>query len=498
VSVELGEASVASGTLLAHLRGRAERTPDGVALRHKELGIWREVRWTGYLEAVLDVARGLLALGLAPGDRVAVLAEACPEWAYLDLGAIAARALTLGLHPGGPPEETAALLAGAGARVLVADDPGEVDAVLGSGTAGPERVVLVGDRPLEGEGQARLRWADLLEMGRTHRAEHPGALDALDPPALDEVIALTLTAGASEPPRVVELTMARVEAALAELTAHGALASPPPGPEDEIFAAVTPAVAHQRLGTTWLGLATGCPVSFPESAATVDEDLREVQPSLIVWPRRAWARQRAEVLAGLEGPSRLKRAALGAGLRLGGADLGSPGMAWPVTAPIRRRLGLARCRGALAVGLEDAGLAAFFRRLGVSLRAWPSLVEEPRGPWAELERRLAAAAVVREAVVRGERGSLEALVAVEDELVGEWARRRGVVALSHRELVEAPEVAAMVVDAVRKADVADEVATVRLLADPLDQTRGDVTPTGELRRWCLREHRQDPRTGPDA
>ena len=62
---------------LIHLAGKQ---PGRVALRRKELGVWHDIFWSEYLRKVRQVALGLHALGVKPGDHVAVLGENRPEW----------------------------------------------------------------------------------------------------------------------------------------------------------------------------------------------------------------------------------------------------------------------------------------------------------------------------------------------------------------------------------------------------------------------------------
>jgi long-subunit acyl-CoA synthetase (AMP-forming) len=467
--------------MLERLEERAERTPDAVALRQKALGVWRVTTWSGYREAVRRAALGLQALGVAAGDRVAILAAARIEWPIAELAVRAVGAVSVGLAPDGPPEEAAAILAETGPRALIADEPARLERVLTGGAPRPEHVVL-----LDGSAAGCLAWAEVLA---------PSAVTPwLTRPGPDEVVTLALTAGAAAPPRPVPLTAADVEAAAEAVAAdHGA---PPPGPGDEVLAALPPALAEERAATTWLGLARGCTVSFPESPATADDDLRELQPTLVAWPARRWAYVRAEVLAGLEGPSRPARAALRSGLRLAGAGGWRRALSAPVVAPLRRHLGLSLCRSALALGdAPDPGSARLLADLGIAVRPTrplPALAEVDERPeaLALAEARLADAPVVRGAVVLGECAErLGALVAVEAELASAWARRRGIATGGHRDLVARPEVTVLIDVAVREANAAlagrAVIVCARPLPEPLSGTRGDVAPNGALRRWDL-------------
>ncbi len=64
---EAAAAGVGYRTVAAMVREWAERSPDKVAMREKEFGIWQEITWADFWETVLDAAHGLLALGVETG-----------------------------------------------------------------------------------------------------------------------------------------------------------------------------------------------------------------------------------------------------------------------------------------------------------------------------------------------------------------------------------------------------------------------------------------------
>ena len=70
-----GGAGTGTTTIVTRVRDWAARLPERVALREKDFGVWQEVTWQGYWDTVLDVAHALIALGVEPGDRVAIPSE---------------------------------------------------------------------------------------------------------------------------------------------------------------------------------------------------------------------------------------------------------------------------------------------------------------------------------------------------------------------------------------------------------------------------------------
>ena len=375
----------AVATVPSRIRDRALRIPEGVALREKRFGIWQEVSWRGYWEQVELAAHGLTALGVAPGDRVAIHSENRPEWLYADVGAVAVRAMTVGLYPTNPPAEVAYLLADSGAKVLLAEDQEQVDKALevADQLPGLERIVYVEPRGVRTyDDPALLSWTELLELGQAHRERHPRLLEELAAQmTADDVVTLIYTSGTTGPPKGAMLTVANIEFAIQTLV-HGDGFFEAAGPDDVTLSYLPLCHVAERIATEWVNAAAGTQVHFAESIDTVQENLREVQPTLFFAVPRIWEKVRATVEIKMASASPLKRANyrlwMGQAARIGAELVANGGAHTPSTRlryalgypflfrSLRKRLGLARCRfagsGAAPIAPE---LLQWFYGLGV-------------------------------------------------------------------------------------------------------------------------------------
>ena len=104
-----------------------------VALRHKTLGIWQEITWSAYADAVRTLAYGLASLGLCRGDRVAIVCENRPEWLYMYLAAQSLGAITFGVYADSSASEVQQAVASTGARVVLVEDQEQTDKVIDGG-----------------------------------------------------------------------------------------------------------------------------------------------------------------------------------------------------------------------------------------------------------------------------------------------------------------------------------------------------------------------------
>nr|WP_228771461.1 long-chain fatty acid--CoA ligase [Actinokineospora iranica] len=101
----------------------ADRFADAIAFRRRVDGSWIDVTTKDFAAHVLAVAKGLIASGLEPGDRVALLAATRYEWTLVDFAVWAAGCVTVPVYETSSAEQVAWILADSGAKAVVVSDP---------------------------------------------------------------------------------------------------------------------------------------------------------------------------------------------------------------------------------------------------------------------------------------------------------------------------------------------------------------------------------------
>lgn len=97
------------------------RKPDH--LKHKVEGQWRDISSHDFRRAVEETSLGLRELGVEKGDRVALLSENRPEWAFVDLATLAAAGVVVPIYATLPPAQALYILNDSEAKVCVASTP---------------------------------------------------------------------------------------------------------------------------------------------------------------------------------------------------------------------------------------------------------------------------------------------------------------------------------------------------------------------------------------
>lgn len=134
VSVPAFVAPVTYGSLADIPFDNANEDPEATALsRRTPDGVWEHVTAAEFAEQVLAVAKGLIAEGLMPGDRLAIMARTTYEWTLMDFAAWAAGLVTVPIYPTSSAFQTRWILQDSGAVALAAETLAQAAAL------GPER-----------------------------------------------------------------------------------------------------------------------------------------------------------------------------------------------------------------------------------------------------------------------------------------------------------------------------------------------------------------------
>jgi long-chain acyl-CoA synthetase len=119
-----------SATIADLCAAAAAKYADQVAIQHKVDGAWRDVTFAQVGEIVTEIGLGLIALGLQAGERVAILCNTRPEWAYAEFAISSAGAVAVPIYPTNSPEECEWVAGNSEAVFVVCEDASQVAKVV--------------------------------------------------------------------------------------------------------------------------------------------------------------------------------------------------------------------------------------------------------------------------------------------------------------------------------------------------------------------------------
>jgi len=356
---------------------------DAVAMREKDLGVWRSVTWRQYGERARRVGLGLVALGLRPRDVVSIIAENGPEWLYTDLGTMSVGGVTNGIYTTDSPRQVEYIVNDSGTRFFFAGDEEQLDKIL-EGRArcpGLVKIVVFDVEGLHGFADAQVMSFDaLLELGTRYEREHPGAWDSLVEIAKPEDLAiLVYTSGTTGPPKGAMLSHRNI---IFQLGFTDYLTEPRAGDQQLSFLPLSHVA--ERSFTIFYPLSTGSTVNFAESIDTVPDNLREVAPAVFFAVPRIWEKFYSGVALRMREATRAGRLAyrwaIGVGMRVAECRIQGrrPSLGLRLLYRladlvaldnVKRSMGLHRARGAATGAAPIAPeLIKWYMALGIDMR----------------------------------------------------------------------------------------------------------------------------------
>ena len=277
-------------SMTAWLREIARDEPDRIGLREKEFGIWQQTTYGQYWDLVKTTGMALWALGVRPGDRVAIQSENRLAWVVSDLAAQGIQAVSVGLYSTNPASEVEYLLSHSESKVLIAEDQEQVDKALEVRHRLPnlEKIIYVEPRGVRTyDDPTLMSWDMFLALGRQQVVESPRRFDELvDGIELDDTATTVYTSGTTGPPKGAMLSHRNLVWTAGETPSIVAGGKVPN--QVELLSYLPLCHVFGRLYDLVFAIAFRATVNFAESIDTVVADLQEIQPTYFPAPPRIW------------------------------------------------------------------------------------------------------------------------------------------------------------------------------------------------------------------
>jgi long-chain acyl-CoA synthetase len=310
------DAGPAGDTVPAIFWSAVRERRDLVWLRAKQLGLWRSWSWTQTGEAVREVACGLIALGLQPGERVSILSNTVVEWVFADLGVLSAGGVSSGIYPTDSVSQVRYLCEDSASVFLFVENEEQLDKALEVRADLPmlRRIVVFDTTGLHHFRDPQvISLEELRKLGRERQAQQPQELqqrlDAIDPQSLAILVYTSGTTGkpkgAMHSHRGLVYQMRGLHRLLATTT------------DDERMCFLPLCHIAERVGGEFASICSGARLNFVEDPNTVAENVQEVSPTFMIAVPRVWEKFYSSVTLAVREATRLQQLAYAWSLSVG-------------------------------------------------------------------------------------------------------------------------------------------------------------------------------------
>lgn len=256
---------------------------DQTVLRYvdKESKEWVDIKWPEFRDRARAMAGYLYTQGVRPGDRVAILSENRPEWAYADMATQLLGAVNVSLYTTLPPKEVSYIVHDSGASVFIVSTKIQLRKALQIYELCPElkKIVSMVPPPDDIEDTEHVDLFDeAMEGGFGYYEEFEDAIRANEKAVKPEDLSVLIyTSGTTGNPKGVMLTHANLcenlKSALQRLRLR----------EGGRHLSFLPLChSFERLGGYLGTLASGMTISYARSIDTVTRDILDVKPTVLL------------------------------------------------------------------------------------------------------------------------------------------------------------------------------------------------------------------------
>ncbi len=305
-----------------------------VALRSKRDGRWVDLSYRELAERVQNLSIGLLDLGVARGDRVALLSENRPEWAVADYACLAAGCADVPIYPTLPTKQAEYVLRDSAAAAILVSSATHVDKVQAVRERLPAlRHIIAFDAAAVRPGVLSLD--EVIARGQSARGRYAAWRPRALATAPDDLATIIYTSGTTGDPKGVMLTHGNIASNVA--TCLGLFDF---SPADDCLSLLPLSHIFERMFGHYAMFSAGVTINYAESFETVPGDMLARRPTIVAAVPRLYEKIFGRVLESARTSSAPRRRIFGWARRVGEtwADLTIEGRRVPASLRLRHAL----------------------------------------------------------------------------------------------------------------------------------------------------------------
>jgi long-chain acyl-CoA synthetase len=262
------------------LRINATKFHGRLALKYRAQGVFVTLTYAAYYERVLMVSRGLVKMGVKPGDRIAILSENRAGWVIADMGILCTGSVTVPIYPTNTPEQIEYMVNHSGAKIVFVSGKFQYSKLLKARESMPGLELVVSFERFLGDPKLPVTtFYQLSEIDSPitpeEKQEIEAGIDRIEP---DNMLTLIYTSGTTGVPKGVMLSHGNILTNTQYLTEQSRVIT-----ENEVLLSFLP-LSHilERTAGYYMTIRNGCLMAFADSIEKVPDNMMEIRPTVMV------------------------------------------------------------------------------------------------------------------------------------------------------------------------------------------------------------------------
>lgn len=259
---------------------------------------YRDISWLEFEGKVKDLAFGLICLGLKPGEKVGLLSENRPEWAYSDLAVLSIGCADVPLYPTDVPHQMEYILSDSDSAMVIVSTAEQLDKILSiKGKLPALRKIIVMDPPAQVDRAEVVTFESVLKSGSDNAATVRMDFEArLDAAGKNDLASIIYTSGTTGAAKGVCLTHDNFLS-----NCSSSLDLLPLGEEDLCLSFLPLSHVFERMASYYFTLFIGGAIAYAENNESVGRNLKEVRPTYACAVPRFYEKVYANIMDSISG-----------------------------------------------------------------------------------------------------------------------------------------------------------------------------------------------------
>ncbi len=252
---------------------QAHKYGDRTLLKAKAGKAWRDYSWREVSDAAGRLRAGLIAAGIKPGDRIAILADNCPQWVIVDQAVLGLGAIVIPLYTTSGHEETTHVINDSGARIVAARGEDTIAKMIQLSPSMPAVESIIAMHP----GAAPRDRVDGAPGVKTFESMSAGDPVGVAEGRREDLATFIYTSGTTGPSKGVMLTHGNILA-----NADSSLDALKLTEQDMTLSFLPVAHSFERTAGHYTVMMGGGVIAYAEGLAQIAQNLLEIQPTVLL------------------------------------------------------------------------------------------------------------------------------------------------------------------------------------------------------------------------
>ncbi len=269
--------TTATKTICDYILQTKNKNSDKPAIFTKKHGHWDEISWGQYYDHIATAASALLAMGIKPQSKVAIMSNTRLEWSVCDHAIMGIQAITIPIYQTATAKDLQHILNNSEAEILFIENRAMLKLFLSIKENCPSVKKVISIEVVRDSDTEFMNWIEFLNLGKQEKVSQEKKFRELcEATTRQDVATILYTSGTTGLPKGVVLTHEQIMSEIIDAFPYLGVTT------DDLVLSFLPYAHVLGRIETWGHMIIGFQMAYAESIEKVRTNLLEIRPTIIV------------------------------------------------------------------------------------------------------------------------------------------------------------------------------------------------------------------------